>query len=1033
VDGPYFISYSRVDAEDFARRLADQLVAGPPTYPVWLDARDLQPGGDWDTQIRDALQACGGVLFVMTADSVQDHSVTKPEWVWALKYKKPVIPLRVEAGAELPFRLVSRQFLDFSDGFDAGLARLRTYLDSVGSPKWVLQDLRDQLAEAERELPRSDPEQRPRIRQDIEDLRKRIAEQERLAADPGAAARRTEERIAAGIKQQQQPERPEVAPARARFVNQPPVAAPAYFQDRHNESEQIGQFLAGDERMLTVVGRGGVGKTAMVCRLLKAVEGGRLPDGLGELEVDGIVYLSPSGAHPVNFPNLFDDLCRLLPDEAAGRLRQAYREPHHSPAELMRSLLDAFPSGRVVVLLDNLEDVIDSSSADLGLTDPVLDEALRALLAAPPHAVKVIMTSRVAPRGLLLDHPERQRPLDLDEGLASPYAEQVLRARDPDGRLGLKTASDELLGRARERTRGYPRALELLAAILAADRGTTLPELLDQTAGLPGNVVQALVGEAFSRLDPLAQQVMQALAVYPVPVPPVAVDFLLQPYQSAIDAAPVLGRLVNMQFVRREAGRYYLHQVDRDYALARLPEGEPADRDADPPVFTRQALRDRGAGYFEQTRTPREDWKSLDDLGPQLAEFELRYQGGDYDTAAQVLLGIDFDYLTQWGHSRLTAGLHERLQGHLDDPWTSGSSKTNLGNSYYLLGRFTEAIDLLEQALAIARETGDREGEAADLGNLGNCYADLGQIPRAIELCEQALAIARETGDRQGEAADLGNLGNSYADLGQIPRAIDLYEQALAIDRETGDRVGEAMDLHRLANRYADLGQIPRAIDLYEQALAIDRQIGHRYDEALALANLGNVHGDLGSWDQGAGYTRQAIEIADAIGSAQAQSWARRILAQSQLLTGDLTAARQAISAARDHDYPADRADLSLLSGIIWLRQDQPAAAAEEFQASITRAGQQLEQASGDYAALDTKALALCGLALTTEPGKAAEARTAFRAARAITSADGIVRRTLTLFDALAAADQGSILAGTRHAVEAAELNNDRGTGPRPH
>jgi len=97
------------------------------------------------------------------------------------------------------------------------------------------------------------------------------------------------------------------------------------------------------------------------------------------------------------------------------------------------------------------------------------------------------------------------------------------------------------------------------------------------------------------------------------------------------------------------------------------------------------------------------------------------------------------------------------------------------------------------------------------------------------------------------------------------------------------------------------------------------------------------------------------------------------------------------------------------------------------------RAGQQLEQASGDYAALDTKALALCGLALTTEPGKAAEARTAFRAARAITSADGIVRRTLTLFDALAAADQGSILAGTRHAVEAAELNNDRGTGPRPH
>jgi len=1021
VDGPYFISYSRVDAEDFAQRLADQLVAGPPTYPVWLDTRDLQPGGDWDTQIRDALQACGGVLFVMTADGVQDHSVTKSEWAWALKYKKPVIPLRAEAGAELPFRLASRQFLDFSDGFDVGLARLRNYLGSVGSPKWVLRDLRDQLAEAERELPRAGLEQRPRIRQDIDELRRRIGEQERLVTDPGAAARRTQERIAAGMEQQRQPERPEAAPARARFVNQPPMAAPPYFQDRHTESEQIGEFLrAADERIVTVVGRGGVGKTAMVCRLLKALEGGQLPDDLGALDVDGIVYLSPSGAHPVNFPNLFDDLCRLLPDEAAGRLRQAYREPHHSPTELMRALLDAFPPGRVVVLLDNLEDVIDSSSADLGLTDPVLDEALRALLAAPPHAVKVIVTTRVAPKALLLDHPERQRPLDLDEGLPSPYAEQVLRARDPDGRLGLLTADDELLGRARERTRGYPRALEALAAILSADRGTTLPELLDQTAGLPGNVVQALVGEAFSRLDGLAQQVMQAVAVYPVPVPPVAVDYLLQPYQPAIDATPVLGRLVNMQFVRREAGRYYLHQVDRDYALSRLAEGDPADRDADPPVFTRQALRHRGAGYFEQTRTPREDWKSLDDLGPQLAEFELRYQSGDYDTAAQVLLGIDYEYLLPWGHYRLTAELHERLQGRLDDAWTNAASKNSLGNSYYLLGQFTRAIDLYEQALAIDRETGNREGETAALGGLANSYGDLGQFTRAIGLYEQALAIDRETGNRRSEAVQLGNLANRYAQLGQSARAIGLYEQALAIDRETGDRAGEAADLGNLANRYGDLGQTGRGIGLYEQALAIARQIGYRYGEALALANMGEVHCDLGSWDQAARYSRESIDIADAIGSAQAQSEARRILALIQLLTGDLAAAWQTISAARDLDYPADRAHLALLSGIIWLRQNRLAAAASEFQQALTQAGQQLEQASGDFQALDTKALALCGLALTTEPGRAAEACPVFRAARAITSAEGIVRRTLALFDALAAADRGGILAETRQAVEAA-------------
>jgi TIR domain-containing protein/AAA domain-containing protein len=430
MNGRYFVSYSRVEAEAFAQRLRDELVAGPPSYGVWLDVRDIQPGADWDIQIRDALQACRGVLFVMTADSVQDHSACRDEWGWALKYKRPVIPLRVDAGAELPFRLSSRQYLDFADGFDAGLARLRRYLGWVGSPEWVLQDVRDQLAEAERELPRADLGRRPRVLQDIEELRQRAAEQAQLLADPAGATRRTEERIAAGLEQQRQPERPVAAPARARFVNPPPMAAPGYFQDRHVESELVGDFLrSGDERIMTVVGRGGVGKTAMVCRLLKAVEGGRLPDDLGELEVDGIVYLSPSGAHPVSFPNLFDDLCRLLPLDAAEGLRQRYRDPHQTPTMLMRVLLDAFPSGRVVVLLDNAEDVIDAGSADFVITDAALDEALRALLAAPAHGVKVILTTRVAPRGLLLAHPERQRRLDLDEGLGYPYAEQVLRAQ----------------------------------------------------------------------------------------------------------------------------------------------------------------------------------------------------------------------------------------------------------------------------------------------------------------------------------------------------------------------------------------------------------------------------------------------------------------------------------------------------------------------------------------------------------------------------------------------------------------------------
>ena len=90
-----------------------------------------------------------------------------------------------------------------------------------------------------------------------------------------------------------------------------------------------------------MVGPDGVGKTALVCRLLKALEDGRLPDGLGQLDVDGIVYLSQAGTHRVNFPNLFDRLCRLLPPEAAGNLLRQYRDPRQTPETLMYALLDA--------------------------------------------------------------------------------------------------------------------------------------------------------------------------------------------------------------------------------------------------------------------------------------------------------------------------------------------------------------------------------------------------------------------------------------------------------------------------------------------------------------------------------------------------------------------------------------------------------------------------------------------------------------------------------------------------------------------
>jgi len=855
----HFISYSSVDAQEFAFKLYDSLLAGPPSIPVWLDKRELHAGQDWDKQIVEAIRICDSMMFVMTHDSVEDESVCKLEWTRALKYKKAIVPLLLQPGAEMPFRLESRQYIDFTGDFDTGLARLRSHLRWLDSPGGVLQSLKDRLEDDNRDLRRArDPDQEARIKNEIALLKKQIEDQQRIIDDPEGAAKRVEESITRGIERERQPERPVSGVTHTKFINHPPAIAPTYFQNRHVETNLIGDFLHNDAQcLMIIVGRAGIGKTAMVCRLLKSLEGGRLPDDGEELSIDGIVYLSMTGTRQVTVPNLYADLSSLLPDDVARRLDEIYRDPKTSTELKMQPLLEAFPSGKVILLLDNFETLIDPATRSI--TSGELEEALTALLNLPPHAVKVILTTRIAPRDMALIHPERQFRLDLDKGLESPYAENILREMDASGILRLKDAPAELLNEARERTLGNPRALEALYAILSTDRDTSLPEILSDRELLPENVVEVLVGEAFSRLDATARMVMEGLAIYGRPVTPSAVDYLLQSHLPGVDSVPVLSRLVNMLFVRKEEGRYYMHPVDREYALSRVPGGYESDRDEQ--VFTQFSLLHRGADYFMEARMPRESWKTIDDLSAQLAEFDLRCVGQEYDTAAVVLMEIDFDYLLLWGHYRVMAELHERLQGKLSDPELKSVSAGNLGTAYGSMSDYQKAIEYYGRALTIAKENSNKQAEGAGLGNLGIAYSDLGQVEEAIEYYEQALVISREIGDRQGEGNHLGNLGIAYSDLGQVEKAIEYYEQALMISKEIGDRHGEVNGLGNLGLAYRNLGQVEKAIEYYQKALAIAQEIGDRRGEGADLGNLGNAYSDLGQVEKAIEYYEKALVI----------------------------------------------------------------------------------------------------------------------------------------------------------------------------
>ena len=621
---------------------------------------------------------------------------------------------------------VSYTELEFAAATEAGLDRLVFLLDTAAA------DVGIPLAEL---IDRERGDRQDAFRRSVQDsglLTQSFANPAELGQLAERALRdlaRTRQRVGSGIRREQVPA--ERQPVRvSKFVNPPPATAPAWFQGRQAETGLLARYVTDPGiRMVTVTGRGGIGKTATVCRLLKGLEVGRIPDAGGDLAavtVGGIVYLSSNGAHQVNYPTLIADLLRLLPERDARRLERLYQDPHQSPAQVMLAVLEAFPAGDpVLVLLDNLESVMDGERETL--TDPALHQALTAVLTAPEHAVTVIATSRVLPTGLLKVEPARQHRLPLEEGLGSPDAQLVLRALDGDGHLGLRDASEELLDGLRRHTRGFPRALEAVKAILDTDDTLTPHDVLHHTRHLPEDqVVQVLVGEAYDLLDAPAQQVMQALAVYPAPVSAVGADFLLQPVNPTINAAPILTRLVRRQLARFQDGHYYLHPVDRDYARSQLPTRRPGDR---PAAFTLAGLQARAADYYAQIRTPRQSWRTLEDLRPQLAEFELRCDADDYDTAATVLNDIDFDYLQVWGHYRTLVALHGRIHGRITDPTLNADHLLRLGLCHDRLGDSRHAIDLQNQALAIYRETGNRYGEAAALTNLRGLPRQPGRLP----------------------------------------------------------------------------------------------------------------------------------------------------------------------------------------------------------------------------------------------------------------------------------------------------------------
>ncbi|MEM6400353.1 MAG: CHAT domain-containing tetratricopeptide repeat protein [Cyanobacteria bacterium P01_D01_bin.116] len=209
---------------------------------------------------------------------------------------------------------------------------------------------------------------------------------------------------------------------------------------------------------------------------------------------------------------------------------------------------------------------------------------------------------------------------------------------------------------------------------------------------------------------------------------------------------------------------------------------------------------------------------------------------------------------------------------NLDDKQATISTLKNLIATTQKIQDYSASINYLKQYLALTRELKDKPGEISALINLAKTYVRLGKFTKAVVDYQQVLVLVRESKNKPQEAIILGNLAIAYKTLGNYAQAIKANQQSLKIIQELGNHKNEAKVLNNLGNTYEALGDYEKAIASYNKSLKIARKINNTKDEVIALNNLGQVYANQGKYQQAIATFKNSLKISSSIKDIRGQA-----------------------------------------------------------------------------------------------------------------------------------------------------------------